>query len=145
MHEIECTPTAHCNNVCVWKGDILLRCPYDIWCFLAVMRLPYEIKKSRGSGVGGEEVIQRHASSGGGVDGEYMLRRYESSWLCMKFALLGIAYESSCFLLHNLLMRVHAFGTASRFIYEISCFLVLMRRFHAFRPYWDFLVRLDSF
>ena len=36
-------------------------------------------------------------------------------------------FEMSCFLLHNLLMRCHAFGAAAGFAYESSCFVLLMR------------------
>jgi hypothetical protein len=54
---------------------------------------------------------------------------------CSKISL----WESSCFLLHNDLMIFHAFGTATRFPNEMSCFSALMTcheisslAFHAF-------------
>jgi hypothetical protein len=52
------------------KGDMFMRCPYDISCFLAVVRFPYKIsgllvlvptQNSRKFGVDGEEVMQSHA------------------------------------------------------------------------------------
>jgi hypothetical protein len=57
----------------VTNGDILMRFPDDIPCFFGVVRLPHEIScllalvpykvgpKSSGVGVGGEELMQRHA------------------------------------------------------------------------------------
>jgi hypothetical protein len=49
-------------------------------------------------------------------------------------------YERVCLLLHNYLMRFHAFWAATRFPYEYEmvCFLALMRFpngiYHTFRP-----------
>ncbi len=41
MREIECTPMALCKNIGgLW---ILMTCSYEILCFLAVTRFPYEI------------------------------------------------------------------------------------------------------
>ncbi len=58
---------------------------------------------------------------------------YASSLLCAASFLYEIfpierERESSCCLLHHLLMRFHAFWTATRFPDEISCL----------RPLWDF-------
>jgi hypothetical protein len=41
----------------VTNGDILIKRPYDISCFLAVVRFPYEFRNSRKFGVGGEEAM----------------------------------------------------------------------------------------
>jgi hypothetical protein len=40
---------------------------------------------------------------------------------------MRFSYESSFFLLHNLLMRVYALGGVTRFAFEISWFCALMR------------------
>ncbi len=51
---------------------------------------------------------------------------------------LRFPYNSWCFLLHNLLLRSHAFETATRFPFEISCFLALLR-FHDISS-WVFIL-----
>ncbi len=46
---------------------------------------------------------------------------------CFLWGVVSLPFEMSCILLHNLLMRCHAFGTAAGFAYESSCFVLLMR------------------
>jgi hypothetical protein len=52
---------------------------------------------------------------------------------------------------YEIYMRFHAFLAATRFAYEISCFLALMSSwdfrmsFHAFGPQGDFHMRFHAF
>ncbi len=52
---------------------------------------------------------------------------YEISCFWVNNFRMRFPYESSCFLQHNLLMKFLAFWAATRFPYEISYFLGLMR------------------
>ncbi len=59
-------------------------------------------------------------------------------WYFLWAIIVRFPYESSCFLLHHLLMRIHAFWAATSFHCESSCFLALMR-FHEISQ-WAFML-----
>ena len=141
---IGCTPMAHCNNVwglwvrVIFLWDVLMIfhgfCPlWDLvmrfdafWPYSHYTRL---FLTSRGLGVGGFLFLSTTTPYAVWCFVLHISRmRFRSGMLVLFVGRCELSFfEMSCFLLHNLLMRCHAFGTAAGFAYESSCFVLLMR------------------
>ncbi len=160
MREIECTPTAHCSNVCglsqtvifLWDVLMIFHAFWPLWDFHMGFHAFWSLsqtrsfKKSRGFVVGGKEVMQRPAwesseIGGRGVMGNF-LRRGESR-------LVEHEVHAFCYIIRS--WQVMIFGRYEVSLWDFMLFgpyeisRDFLMSFHAFWPHWDFLTRCHVF
>ena len=163
---IGCTPMAHCNNVwglwvrVIFLWDVLMMfhgfCP--LWdlvmrfdAFWPYSHYPRLFLTSRGLGVGGLLFLSTTTPYATWCFVLHISRmRFRSGMLVLFVGRCELSFfESSCFLLHNLLMRcVMLFGPPRDLlvrVHALCCLWDVRLSFHACWPQGELLVRCHAF